>query len=208
MFSKLLPKETGFFDYFEEISTLANEACKQLLAMATDGGDHAIQANRIKDIEREADKATYRCIEALHKTFITPIDRSEIHTLTKRLDDIIDSVDSTASRIVLYELKEIRPEAKALSDVLVRATEAIGKAVRGLRDMKNAEQIKEQCSAIYQMENEGDTLLRLALVRLFQEKDQPILVIKWKEIYERLEKATDRCESVASLIQGIVIEAS
>jgi len=207
MFKKFLPKETGFFDSFEQISVLGTEACKELLALTAPGADITARATRIKEIEKEADKVTQRCIEALHATFITPIDRTDIHSLVKRLDDVIDSVDSATSRIMLYELAEIRPEAKALAEVLVRATNHITKALQNLRNLKNADAINENCIAIYQLENEGDTILRLALVRLFKETD-PILVIKWKEIYERLEKATDRCEAVANIIQGILIEAS
>ncbi|MCE5228845.1 DUF47 family protein [bacterium] len=208
IFSRFLPREAGFFDYFEKLGALSNEACKELLAMTTEGADIQAHAMRIRELEKQADRVHHHCADALHKTFITPFDRADIHLLANRIDDVIDSVDSTASRIVLYELAQMRPEAKELAEVLVRATSAMEKALHGLRDMKNAEEIKDHCVEIYKMENEGDTILRLALVRLFKEEEKPILVMKWKEIYERLEKATDRCESVASVIQGIVIEAS
>lgn len=207
IFSRFLPKNTSFFDFFEKLGALSNEACKELLALTTEGADIQAAAQRIREIEKQADRVHHHCADALHKTFITPFDRSDIHTLANRIDDVIDSVDSTAMRIVLYELTQMRPEAKELAEVLVRATAAMVKALTGLRDMKNAEEIKDHCVEIYKMENEGDTILRLALVRIFKEGD-PIMVMKWKEIYERLEKATDRCESVASVIQGIVIEAS
>lgn len=207
MFRNLLPKETSFFDYFEQHSALATQACQELLALASGNVDVAAKAVRIKEIEKEADAITYKCIEALHKTFITPIDRGDIHRLIKRLDDIIDSVESATSRIVLYEVTAIRTEAKALAEVLVRATTEIEQALKCMRNLKKADAIQTHCVAIYHLENEGDAILRAALVRLFKETDA-VLVIKWKEIYERLEKATDRCEAVANIIQGVVIEAS
>ena len=109
---------------------------------------------------------------------------------------------------MLYEITETRPEAQALAAVLVRATEEIQLALPGLRNMKNAEAIKQHCSTLYELENEGDNIMRNALAKLFREEKDPIALIKWKELYERLEKATDRCEAVASIIQSIVIEAS
>lgn len=208
-FSRFLPHDAGFFEYFEKLGSLSHEACQELLALTSEGADIQARALRIREIEKQADRVHHHCADALHKTFITPFDRADIHTLANRIDDVIDGVDSCASRMVLYELTEMRPEAKELAEVLVRATSAMTKALEGLRDMKNAEDIKNHCIEIYKMENEGDTILRLALVRLFKEdENKPVLVMKWKEIYERLEKATDRCESVASVIQGIVIEAS
>ncbi len=208
MLGRFLPKEVGFFDFFEKIAEIGITTCKEFLALTNGDGQIADRAQRIKELEHEADKVTRTCTDALHRTFITPIERGDIHLLVKRLDDVIDSVDSTASRITMYEITEIRPEAKALAEVLVKSTTRIYEALKLLRDMKNAEAIKDKCIQVYQLENEADTLLRMALVRLFKEEKDAVLVIKWKEIYERLEKATDRCEAVANIIQGVVIEAS
>lgn len=207
MFRNLLPKETSFFDYFEQHSALNIKACQALLELTSDGVDLNTQAAKIKELEKQADAITHKCIEALHKTFITPIERTQIHSLIKRLDDVIDSVESTTSRIALYEMNVMRPEAKAFAEVLVKASSEIDEAVRSIRNLKNIEKIQQHCIAIFKLENEGDAILRQALVRLFKETDA-VLVIKWKEIFERLEKATDRCESVASIIQAVVIEAS
>lgn len=208
MFRNFLPKETSFFDYFEQHGALAIQACQELYELASNNGDIAARAARIKEIEKQADAVTHRCIEALHKTFITPMDRSDIHSLIKRLDDIIDSIEAATSRIVLYGLTEMRSEAKELALVLVRATTEIEEALKCLRNInKDGETIQQRCIAIYQLENDGDAVLRAALVRLFREQDA-VLIIKWKEIFERLEKATDRCEAVANIIQGVVIEAS
>jgi hypothetical protein len=208
MFRRLLPRETGYFDYFERHGALILDACRELFAMLAGDGDRAACAGRIKDIERDADGITRNCIDTLHKTFITPIDRSDIHILIQRLDDIIDSIESIASRVLLYEISETRPDAQALAGIIVRAAEEITGALPGLRNMKNADEIKRHCGKLYELENEGDTIMRTALAQLFKQETDILTLIKWKEIYERLEKATDRCESVASIIQSIVIEAS
>lgn len=208
MFRSILPKETNFFEFFEQHSRYGIEACKELFAMLSEPGDMAARAARIKDIEREADSVTHACTDALHKTFITPIDRSEILGLMQRMDDVVDSIESIASRLVMYEIRDARPEATALAEVLVRASKEIELAVTGLRNMKNAEAIKGHCIMLFDLENEGDILMRSALADLFKHETNAIAIIKWKEIFERLEKATDRCESVANSIQGIVIESS
>ncbi|MEI7632675.1 MAG: DUF47 family protein [bacterium] len=208
MFRSFLPRETNFFDYFEQHISLTIEGCKELLELVSNGADVSTRSDRIKEIEHKTDDITHTCIDALHKTFITPIDRGDIHRLIRRLDDIIDAVDAAAMRIKLYEITRMRSEARDVANVLVRATREIGEALKYLRDMKNAREIEEKCIMIYQLENDGDVILRAALVRLFKESSDPIEVIKWKEILELLEKAVDRCEDVANIIQGVVIEAS
>lgn len=209
MLKYFLPKETSFFRFFEQHSTLSIEACKEFNDLATRPDELALRVARIKQIEHRADDVTHKCIDALHSTFITPIDRADIHRLIRRLDDIVDSVDSAASRMALYELTSFRPELKQLTEVLVTATAHIDSAVRSLpRLAKESDNIQKCCIAVYQAENDGDELLRAALVRLFKDESNAVMIMKWKEIFERLEKATDRCQEVANIIQGIVIEAS
>jgi predicted phosphate transport protein (TIGR00153 family) len=208
MFRSLMPKEVGFFDFFEQHAALGIEVCRELLALATDGADLPAHAERIKQLENQADTITHQCVAALRKTFITPFDRSEIHSLIKRLDDVIDSIDTSATRMVLYQIKVMRPEVRAMAEILLASAQNFHAALSLMRNFKNAPQIEECCAKIHELENQGDDILREALVRLFNEERDAMLVIKWKEIYERLEKATDRCESVANIIQGIVIEAT
>jgi predicted phosphate transport protein (TIGR00153 family) len=209
MFRRLLPRETSFFDFFEQNSGLSIKVCQELNAIASNPSELVSRVNRIKEIEHEADDVTHKCIDALHRTFITPIDRADIHRLIRRLDDIIDSVDSAASRMMLYDMSEMRPELKQFTQALVKASTEVDGAVRNLRRMKKGnEEIQKSCVAVYEAENEGDQILRSALARLFREEKEPVQVIKWKEVFERLEKATDRCEEVANIVQGIVIEAS
>jgi predicted phosphate transport protein (TIGR00153 family) len=209
MFKRLMPKEQGFFDYFEQNSKLAIEACRELNAIALNPKELVNQTNRIKEIEHKADDVTHKCSDAIHRTFITPIDRSDIHKLMKRLDDIIDAVDSASARMMLYEITDVRVELGQFTDVLIRATTAVDGAVSNLRNLnKGSEIIDKCCSVVYEAETEGDQILRASLARLFKEEKDPILIIKWKDIFERLETATDRCEEAANIIQGIAIEAS
>ena len=206
MFGRLLPRETSFFDFFEQHARKTVEGAKEFLALASGERDVTKSAKRIKEIEHETDVITHHCVEALHRTFITPIERDDIHRLITRMDDVMDYVEAAAERMVLYEIREPTPEVRDLSDVLVRAMEGVQKAVRGLRDMKNAQSIVKSCIDVNRLENEADAILRNAVARLFKEAKDPISIIKWKEIYENLENATDRCEDVANIIEGVVLE--
>lgn len=208
MLRRLLPQSTDFFQFFEQLSLLMIKTCQTFLELTSTTGDKSSLAVQIKDLEHQADDVSRQCIEAIHKTFITPIDRNDIHHLIRRMDDIVDAVDSATARLILYEIDHIRPEAQDLAKVLVKASTEIELAVQGLRDSKKTAITMERCIAIHQLENEGDDILKAALSRLFKEESNAVLVIKWKEIFERLEKATDRCEAVANIIEGVIIEAS
>jgi uncharacterized protein len=207
MLRRLLPREYSFFDYFEDHAQIANRTCRELLELTSGKGDLAEHVQRIKDLEHDADKVTNQCIEALQKTFITPIERTDIHQLIKQLDDIIDIINASAYRFQLYELYEMRPEAREMAHILVLAAVEIEGALKALRNMKNVKVLKERCQAIYDLENQGDEVVRSALSRLIKE-DQPMIFIKWKEIFERLEKAINRCKHVADLIEEIVIAST
>lgn len=206
MLRRLLPRETSFFDYFEKHAELTIQGARAFLEMVSGGTNPVARAAQIKEIEHEADVVTHTCVEALHKTFITPIERDAIYHLITRMDDIMDFVEAAAERIALYQLTEMTPEARALADVLVRAAEHVAAAVRGLSDMKNSREVLQRCIDINRLENEGDSILRNAVARLFRDAGDPIMIIKWKEIYENLENATDRCEDVANIIEGVVLE--
>jgi len=208
MLRRFLPQEICFFTYFERHGEMTIDACSEFLTLVTNPAEPVARAARIKEIEHQADDLTHKCIEELNKTFITPIDRVDIHLLIKRLDDIVDSVDAATSRLVLYELTTMRPEAVQLAEILVKAANEIAVALKGLRNLKEVKAITDRLIHVHHLENEGDAVLRTALSRLFKEEKDAVLIIKWKEIFERLEKATDRCEEVANLIEKIMIEAS
>lgn len=206
MFGRFLPRRTDFFDFFEEHARLTAQGIRAFVALTVDGADMADGARHIKAIESQCDSVTHRCIEALHTTFITPIERDSIYQLITVMDDIIDIVEATSERIVLYELRQMRLEVAAMGDVLVRCMQEIEKAVGALRSMKHSAAILRACVSINELENEADTLLRSALARLFREEKDPLTIIKWKEIFEYLEDASDRCEDVAQIIEGVVLE--
>jgi len=208
MFGRLLPRETSFFDFFEEHAALTIEGVKEFLSMVTTGANIPTKCRRISDIEHETDTITHRCVEALHKTFITPIDRDQIHRLITRMDDVMDYVEAAAERIELYEITVMTNDVRDLADVLCRSAQQVEAAVRGLRDLKDTHATLKLCIDINRLENEADAILRRSVARLFKEEKDPIVVIKWKEVYENLESASDRCEDVANIIEGVILEHS
>jgi uncharacterized protein len=201
-----MPREVAFFEYFEKMGAKMLEGCTALADLLEDCTDAVEKSRRIKVIEHEADLITHQCIEMLHKTFITPFDRDSIHRLITKMDDIVDLAEAVSERISLYEVTSPTDESRELARVLVFSVKEIAAAVSGLRNMKNAEQILARCVEVNRLENEADTLLRVAVGKLFKTEKDPLQVMKWKELYEGLEEATDRCEDVANLVEGIVLE--
>ena len=207
MLARLFPREGNeFFDYFEKHASRTVDAARLLKAMLENPGDAQEQAKRIHEIEHEGDQITHNAIEKLHQTFITPIDRGDIHQLISRLDDVLDLVDSTAERLWLYDMREVEPEARSLGEVLLNATLEVHRAMGNVRNLKDRQAILRNCMEINRYENEGDGIIRRAVARLFHEERDPIHVIKWKEIYDYLEDAIDRCEDVANVLEGVALE--
>ena len=207
MFSVRKRQELTFFDYFERHARQTAEAAALFRAVCNGGHEILAGMERIKALEHETDATTHECIDLLRRSFITPFDRNDIHRLITKLDDIIDFVEAAADRIALYELQPSASAAPVLGDILVRATAEVDLAVRGLRDLKKPEAILASCRAIGRLEHEADQVLRDAIATLLREHHgDPIAVFKWKEIYETLEDATDRCQDVANVIEGVVLE--
>lgn len=206
MFNRLLPKETSFFDFFEQHAAMVVRGAKDLLSMASGSISVPDAAKRIKAIEHSADDLTHQCVAALHKTFITPIERNDIHRLIVGLDDVIDLIDGAARRLANYELDGATDSVKKGAETLVQSTEAMERAVKGLRDMKHAKAILEECVKINQFENQGDTIHAAAMARLFSQERDSIVLIKWRDVYDSVENALDACEDVANIIEGIVLE--
>ncbi len=206
MFDRLLPKKLEFFDLFSRHAALTVEGAQLLQALLSDLTHVEEQAKRIKAVESDADRIAHQTLEMLHRSFITPIDRGDIHRIVSRIDDILDYIEAASQRLWLYEIKEVTPEAKEMARVLVLSSEAVKQTVDALHNMKNPDLIRTSCIEINRLENECDTLLRLATARLFKEERDPVMIIKWKEIYENIEDATDRCEDVANVIEGVVLE--
>ena len=208
MFGRFLPRETSFFDFFEQHAALTIEGTKEFLSLVTTGANIAAKCRRIADIEHETDTITHRCVEALHKTFITPIDRDEIHRLITRMDDIMDYVEAAAERIELYEMTDDdRRRARPRRRARTRSAQQVEARVRGLRDAQGAAGDRSSCASTSTASRTRPTRsCARSVARLFKEEKDPIIVIKWKEIYENLENATDRCEDVANIIEGVILE--
>jgi len=205
---RLLPHDASFFEHFDQQGRKTVEGCQAFLEMVESGRDLDAQAERIKQIENECDEITHAVVAGLHKTFITPIDRNDIYTLISRMDDIMDLVEAAADRLALYDIPHMTKEVADLARCLVSSAEHVLGAVSSIRDLKRPNAILQHCIEINRLENVADNVLRGALARLFREEKDPIAIIKWKEIYETLEMATDRCEDVANIIEGVVLENS
>jgi len=208
MLSKLLPKKTEFFGLFSKHSALCVEGARLLRELLRDPRDAEERYRRIHAVEHEADRICQETMEMLHSSFITPIDRSDIHLLSSRIDDIMDHIEATAQRIWLYEIEQPTPEMLEMSENVVRATEAMKAAVDGLGTAVAPGKMRELCMNVKLVEKENDRVLRRATARLFKEELDARALIKWKEIYEDVEGAIDRCEDVANVVEGVVLENS
>ena len=207
MFRSIIPREEVFFDNFEKICGLMTEAAIALRAMLEIGGPYAEAARRIKALENQADELTHRSIEKLHKTFVTPLDRQDILRLVVGLDDILDTTEAVSSLLDLYNPRDAMQEALRLSDLLVQGTEKVAEMVGLLRQPgKASDRLTALALELNQLENEADQAYQQAIARLFQEENDPKELIKWKDILELIETATDRCEDVGDIVEGIVLE--
>jgi predicted phosphate transport protein (TIGR00153 family) len=206
MLEKLMPKSDEFFDDFDAQADVTVRGARLLVALLEDFSDVERKVAAIKEVEHEGDDIAHRSFERLHKQFITPFDRAEIHRLLSRIDDVLDLTDATAERLLLYEVGPVPQAAKDLAKVLVPATEKLQEAVRLLRDVKRPAEILSACRDIKTLETEADALGRAAIAALFKSGADALSIIKWKEIYDLMETATDRCEDVANVIEGVVLE--
>ena len=195
-----------FFETFESLAAGAAEAALALEEMFRNGqkgADSAASGARIKDIEHRCDVLIHELVKALHRTFITPIDREDVHDLASHLDDLVDLIDAAASRAVLYRVGSEIPDAADLTRIIHRQAEEIRLAVTRLKDPKA---IMEHCARINQLEKEGDRLFREAVVRILDSGRDPVFIIKAKEIIETLEGATDAAEGIAIVLERIILK--
>jgi predicted phosphate transport protein (TIGR00153 family) len=206
MFGSLVPREGKFFDLFRASSEQIVLGAHAFRAMLDDLSHAESRAREIKAIEHKGDEVAHMTVELLHKTFITPLDREDIHQLICRLDDILDFIDGASLRIHQYDIQSAPPELKALADIAVKSCECVKRAVDKLHDLTFTSGIIQECVEINRLENEADHVLRAAKAKLFKEEPDTRTVIKLKEIFEFLESVTDRCEDVANVIEGIVLE--
>jgi predicted phosphate transport protein (TIGR00153 family) len=200
----LIPKEEKFFQMFQEMGGIIVEGAKELKTMLDNYSDPAASQKKIKEIEHRGDQQTHEIIKKLNTSFITPFDREDIYSLAAALDDILDLIDGSAQRFVMYNVEATTAEARELAFLILQGAETINRALHIIGG--KLEPITEYCVQINAMENEADRVCREAISRLFDEEKDPIQLIKWKEIYETLEKATDKCEDAANILESVVVK--
>lgn len=208
MFARLMPKEGRFFDLFVEHADYALAASRELAELMSSFDNLERRAFAIETYEKRGDRVTQQTVELLHKTFITPLDRDDIHSLITRMDDILDLIEDCAQSIFLFDVRAVTPEARKLADICVAAIEKVRVAVSLLSSMDNGAKILDVCNEIDKLESEADHVMRAAMAKLFRDEPDVRQLIKLRSIYEILETVTDRCEDVANIIEGIVLENS
>jgi len=206
MLERLRPQNYNFFDLFDRHAEVAHNALKTFSEMLQTWPKSPELLERIVEAEHQCDSITHMTVDLMRRTYLTPFDRDEIRELISRMDDVIDNAQGAATRVVLFKIESIPEEVKKLSLTLTRAHEHVVSAVKMLRKVKKSEGAEELCREINSLENEGDDLLRKGLAALFTEVNDPIAIIKLKDILEMLERAVDCCEDVANVIEGIIIE--
>lgn len=203
---RFMPSEENFFVCFDQIAQVLVDAAAGLHDLITDYRDVPEKTKALRQMEKRVDCATDDICRKINDSFVTPIDREDIHELASRMDDVLDYIEASADRMQLYGVEEPRPEAAELSALLVESTKLIRQTVGALTNFRDIEKILGPCVKINELENEADVVFRRALVRLFKEETKPLEVAKWQEIFARLELATDRCEDVANILESIVVK--
>jgi predicted phosphate transport protein (TIGR00153 family) len=206
MFGRLMPTEGKFFDLFNQHAALCVKGAQEMVGLMTNFDDLENRTHAVETLEKQADKITYATVDLLHKTFITPIDRDDIHKLITRMDDILDMMEDAAQTISLYDLQAVTPEAKRLAELCLACCEKVQQAVGMLHNMDNAQKMVAICEEIDRLESDADHVMRAAMSKLFRDEPDVRNLIKMKAIYEILETVTDRCEDVANIIEGIIVE--
>jgi predicted phosphate transport protein (TIGR00153 family) len=200
---RLIPREERFFDDFVALAEQINRGAGLLQEMLVPDRPIWDKADEIKEVEHKCDHLTHEIIQRLHRTFVTPLDREDIHSLARSLDDVMDAVDASAAVVRLYQIERVRPDARELARLVKVSAEQVVIAMKALERRTG---ISTPAVEINRLENEADRAHQAALRRLFEEERDPITIIKWKEILDFLEDATDRCEDVANVLEGVVVK--
>ncbi|MEJ6022452.1 DUF47 domain-containing protein [Ramlibacter sp. PS4R-6] len=214
MFGKLLPREGNFYEMFNQHADRIVEAARAFSQLVTHYGDSHLREQYNRDVdnaERAADRVTHEVNRLIHKTFITPIDRDQIHTLINTMDDVADLIQDTAETMALYDVRHMTDEISRLTDISVKCCDRVKEAVNliaRLGEPAAAEAALKTCEEIDKLESDADRVMRSAISKLFREEQDVREVIKLKAIYELLETITDKCEDVANVIEGIILEHS
>ena len=202
----LIPRNYQFFDLFEETARKLVAAAEMLVDLLNHFENVDIKTARIKELEHEADDITHEVYRQVYQTFVTPLDREDIIALAQRLDDVMDFMEGSTTAIRIYGITEPTPAARALADLVRLQCIQVERAVVCLRNRRDVTRVLEQCREINRLENEADTLFLSATAELFQGEMSPVDIIKWRDIYDQLERATDSAEQVAHVFEAIVLK--
>jgi predicted phosphate transport protein (TIGR00153 family) len=201
-----IPKEEKFFELFEAQAVHSVSAAKLFREMALKWSRETPSFDRLREIEHEADITCHDIYEKLNRTFVTPFDREDIRELASELDTITDLIESVGQRMYLYQIDKSTDDLVQLTDILWQSTENVRKAVAELQNPEKSRRVMDYCIEINRLENAGDHALGVAIGKLFQGKPDPLEVMKWKEIYETVEEAIDKCEDVAHTLETILVK--
>ena len=201
----LVPRDKHFFKEFLSLAEEIRSGSRLLKQMLSTDPPDMNKAEEIKEIEHAADRCTRNIIDRLNRTFVTPLDREDIHALAGSLDDVMDAIDAAAAVIRLYKIAHVRDGAKVLVEIVCDSIDRIAEALAAL---ERRDGVLELAARVKQLEHEADRVHQDAIVSLFDEERDPIMVIKWKEIFDFLENATDRCEDVGNLLEGVIVKHS
>jgi len=202
----LVKKEEAFFDMFERATKNLCASVDVFLEMIKDFSTLEKGVQKLDELEHEGDIITHEIMDRLNRTFITPIDRDDIHAIAAGIDDVLDLTEEVADRIFLYKLEKPTQYLVQMAQILHQSVMEVAKAITSLRDLKRPRRILDYAIEINRLENEADMLLKMAMVELFERAPSPLEIIKWKEVYESLEKAIDKCEDMAVVIESVVVK--
>src|SRR5687768_14910269 len=199
----IIPRQGRFFVEFVSLATDIRKGSRLLKQMLMSNPPDMSQVDAIKEVEHDCDRRTRAIIDQLNRTFVTPLDREDIHALASSLDDIMDAIDAAAAVVRLYKITQVRPGARRLAELVCESMDLVSEALAALEKRKG---VLELAARVNQLEREADRVHQDAIVALFDDERDPIAVIKWKEIFDFLEAATDRCEDVGNLLEGVVVK--
>jgi predicted phosphate transport protein (TIGR00153 family) len=202
----LIPKEEKFFDLFDQMARSLQQAGSLFMELATNWDPKSPAVQKLRDLEHECDITTHEIMDKLNRTFVTPIDREDIHGLAKELDDVVDIIQAISERLILFRITTVREDLVELAKVLEEAIANVSKAITSIRELNRPRRILDYCIEINRLENRGDRTFEQAIAKLFDNAKEPLEIIKWKEIYETTESAIDKCEDLANTIEGIVVK--
>jgi len=200
---RLIPREEKFFTDFQALADELKHGARLLEEMLTPEHPAWEKADEIKEVEHKCDQLTHEIIQRLNRTFVTPLDREDIFNLARSLDDVMDAIDAAGSLVRLYRLDSVRVGARELARIVTASTDQVRLAVGAMQEHKG---LMPHAIEVNRLENEADRVHHQAVSKLFEEERDPLTIIKWKETFDFLEDASDRCEDVANVIEGVMVK--